>query len=323
MGDLTIWIIFLKIIFSLIAVIGFFISFIWLLKDARNLYTPPNRRLNIPSIWWVRFLNPLGPFYNLFQYRNLLLQFIKRDIESRYKGSYLGLLWSFINPMLMLIIYSFIFSIVFKARWRPQGEMNLGEFALTLFAGLIAFNIFSEAVNRAPRLITSNPNYVKKVIFPLEILPVSILGTTLFHGLISIAILITGRILFMGSISPVILLLFLMILPLLCLTLGVTWILASLGVYLKDTAYAVTITTQILFFMSPIFYPVDAIPEKFRFIIQINPLSGILENFRNVLIWDRSPDFTEWVFQLFISLIIFGIGYMWFMKTKPGFADVI
>ncbi len=223
----------------------------------------------------------------------------------------------------MLLIYSFIFSIVFKARWRPQSEINLGEFAITLFAGLIAFNIFSETINRAPGLIIANPNYVKKVIFPLEILPVSLLGSTLFHSLISILILIAGRLLVMGSLSPMVLLLPLILIPLLCLTLGLAWILASLGVFIRDTAYAVTIITQILFFMSPIFYPIEAIPKRFRFIIQINPLSSILENFRNVLIWDRLPDFGGWCLQLFISLGIFIIGYMWFMKTKSGFADVV
>ena len=294
---------------------------------ANQGYTPAlsnlKSALGYPVNLWVRFLNPVGPFYNLYRYKDLLRQFVRRDIEGRYKGSHLGLIWSFINPLFMLLIYSFIFSIVFKARWRPQSEINLGEFAITLFAGLIAFNIFSETINRAPGLIIANPNYVKKVIFPLEILPVSLLGSTLFHSLISILILIAGRLLVMGSLSPMVLLLPLILIPLLCLTLGLAWILASLGVFIRDTAYAVTIITQILFFMSPIFYPIEAIPKRFRFIIQINPLSSILENFRNVLIWDRLPDFGGWFLQLFISLGIFIIGYMWFMKTKPGFADVI
>jgi lipopolysaccharide transport system permease protein len=302
---------------------GFFYLGTWLVRDARRLYPTSNQRLNIPAIRWVRFLNPVVPFLNLYRHKDLLRQFVRRDIEGRYKGSYLGLIWSFINPLFMLLIYSFIFSVVFKARWRPQGQINLGEFAITLFAGLIAFNIFSETITRAPRLIVANPNYVKKVIFPLEILPVSILGSTLFHSLISIAILIAGRLLIKGSLSPMILLLPLILVPLLCLTLGLTWILASLGVFIRDTAYAVTIITQVLFFMSPIFYPIEAIPEKFRFIIKLNPLSGILENFRSVLIWDRLPDFGGWLIQIFISLAIFILGYMWFMKTKPGFADVI
>jgi lipopolysaccharide transport system permease protein len=296
---------------------------IWLIRDTRRLYQISYRRLNTVSIHWVRFLNPLGPFYNLYLRKELLGQFVRRDIEGRYKGSYLGLIWSFINPLLMLMIYSFIFSFVFKARWRPGGELNLGEFAITLFAGLIAFNIFSETVNRAPGLIISNPNYVKKVIFPLEILPVSALGSTIFHGLISLAILTAGRILIMGSPSPVIFLLPLVILPLVLFTLGLAWVLASLGVFLRDIAYAVGIITQILLFMSPIFYPLEAIPERFRFILQINPLAGIIENFRCLLIWDRLPDLIGWSFQLFVSGGIFVIGYMWFMKTKSGFADVV
>ena len=295
----------------------------WLIKDTGRLYQSSNQRLNIPSIRWVRFLNPVGPFYNLYHHRDLLRQFVRRDIEGRYKGSFLGLIWSFINPLLMLMIYSFIFSIVFKARWKPQGEVNLGEFAITLFAGLIAYNIFSETVNRASGLIIANPNYVKKVIFPLEILPVSALGGTIFHALISVAILIVGKLLIMGSLSPIMLLLPLVLFPLLCLTLGLSWILASLGVFLRDTAYAVSIITQILFFLSPIFYPIEAIPPKYRFILEINPLSGMLENFRCVLIWNRQPDWMGWSVQVITSLGILVIGYMWFMKTKPGFADVV
>lgn len=294
-----------------------------LLGDARRIYRPSNQRLKIPSIHWIRFFNPIGPFYNLYLLRSILFQFIRRDIEGRYKGSFLGLIWAFINPLLMLMIYSFIFSVVFRVRWQPQGEINLGEFALTLFSGLIAFNVFSETINRAPGVIVSNPNYVKKVIFPLEILPVSALGASVFQSLISIAVLITGKLLIMGSLSPMVLLLPLVFVPLLCLTLGLTWILSSLGVFIRDTTYAVTIITQILFFMSPIFYPIEAIPEKFRFIIQINPLSGILENFRSVLIWDRLPDFGSLLIQTSISFTIFILGYMWFMKTKPGFADVL
>lgn len=302
---------------------GVFYLGCWFIKDARRLYQTANRRLNTVSIHWVQFLNPLGPFYNLYLHKDLLQQFVRRDIEGRYKGSNLGLVWSFINPLLMLMIYSFIFSIVFKARWRPQGEVNLGEFAITLFAGLIAFNIFSETVNRAPGLIIANPNYVKKVIFPVEILPVSILGSAVFHSMVSIAILIAGKLLIMGSVSPMMLLLPLIIFPLLCLTVGLAWILASLGVFLRDTTYAVGIMTQILFFMSPIFYPIEAIPEKYRFVLQINPLSGILENFRRVLIWNRMPEWGGWFLQVFVSLAIFVIGYMWFMKTKSGFADVV
>lgn len=262
----------------------------WLIGDVRRVYKTSNQRLNTVSTRWVRFLNPLGPFYNLYRHRDLLRQFVRRDIEGRYKGAYLGLIWSLINPLLMLMIYSFIFSVVFKARWRPQGEVNLGEFSITLFAGLIAFNIFSETVNRAPGIIIANPNYVKKVIFPLEILPVSALGAALFHGLISVTILLAGKLLILETFSLTMLLLPLIILPLLCFSLGLAWIFASLGVFLKDTTYAVGIITQILFFMSPIFYPIESVPVRFRPILMLNPLSGILENFRSVLVWDLIPD---------------------------------
>jgi lipopolysaccharide transport system permease protein len=296
----------------------------WLIRDARRLYISTDGiRSSATSIRWYRYLNPMGPFYNLYLHRDLLRQFTRREIEGRYRGSYLGIVWSMILPLMMLVIYTFVFSMIFKSRWRADVEASQGEFALTLFAGLIAFAIFSETINRAPALITSNPNYVKKVVFPLEILPAAILGSTLFHSLVSIIILLTGTLLIMGAVAPTILLLPMVALPLIGLSIGFAWFLSSLGVFVRDVAYAVGLATQILIFLSAVFYPVESLPESVRPILSLNPLISTVDNFRRVLIWNQMPDWGAWFVTTIISGIIVLLGYTWFMKTKSGFADVI
>lgn len=296
----------------------------WLIRDARKLYAPSaGMRSSATSVRWYRYMNPAGPLYNLYLNRDLLRQFTRREIEGRYRGSYLGMVWSMILPLMMLAIYTFVFSVIFKARWQGSTDASQGEFAVTLFAGLIAFNIFSECMNRAPTLITGHPNYVKKVVFPLEILPVSTLGAALFHSLISIAILIAAALLIMGTISVTIVLLPLAMLPLLGLCLGLGWLLASLGVYVRDTAYAIGIVTQVLFFMSAIFYPISAVPEALQPIMYLNPLTSIVEDFRRVLIWNQPLDWAPWLVVTAIGGAMLLLGYTWFMKTKSGFADVI
>lgn len=296
----------------------------WLIRDARQLYAESQgMRSSATTVRWYRYLNPVGPLYNLYLHRNLLRQFTRREIEGRYRGSYLGIVWSMILPLMMLAIYTFVFAMIFKSRWRADVEASQGEFALALFAGLIAFNIFSECVSRAPTLITTNPNYVKKVVFPLEILPVSTLGAALFHSMISMAILIVATLLIMGTLSVTMVLLPIAMLPLLGLCLGLGWFFASLGVYVRDTAYAIGIVTQVLFFISAIFYPVSAVPEAWQPIMYLNPLTSIVENFRRVLIWNQSLDWGPWLGVTGMSSLMLLLGYTWFMKTKSGFADVL
>jgi lipopolysaccharide transport system permease protein len=272
---------------------------------------------------WYRFLNPLRPFRDLWVYRELLAQFVRREIEARYRGSYLGLFWSILMPLVMLGIYTFVFSVIFQARWRPEAPPARGEFALTLFAGLIAFNLFAECVTRAPTLVIANANYVKNVVFPIQILPVSALGAALFHGVVNVAILVVANFIVFGTISHTIWLLPLVALPLLALCLGISWFLASLGVYLRDTNYAVGMATQILFFLTPVFYRRDAVPESLRPLLAVNPLSNIVEDFRRTLMWSQGPDWTAWSIAMVMCIAVFVLGYAWFMITRSGFADVL
>jgi lipopolysaccharide transport system permease protein len=270
-----------------------------------------------------QYTNPMHLARNLWRHRNLIRQFTRREIEGRYKGSFLGLFWSFVNPLVLLLIYTFVFGIVFKTRWPQSRSGSLGEFALVLFCGLTAFNIFSECVNRAPALIIAVPNYVKKVVFPLEILPVSVLGSALFHALVSLGILLVANLLVRGVLQWTVVLLPLVMLPLVFLGLGLTWFLASLGVFIRDIGYAVALIVQMLFFVTPILYPLEAIPQPMQTIIRLNPLTSIVENFRRVILWGMLPAWTGLGLWLVATGIVMLLGYAWFMKTKKAFADVI
>lgn len=271
-----------------------------------------------------RYLNPLAMLRNLWLYRNLIKQFTRREVASRYRGSYLGILWSFVTPLVMLIVYTFVFSVIFKARWGNElsDESQVG-FALTLFTGLIAFNIFSESISRAPTLIVSNPNYVKKVVFPLEILPVTVLGSAVVNSLFSLIILLLAALLMQGHLSWTLVLLPLMYLPLVLLCLGLGWFLASLGVFIRDISQLIGVVVQVLFFLTPIFYPISAIPDRFRLILYLNPLTFIVNHFRRVILWGQVPDWGEFLVITALTFVVCMLGYIWFMKSKKTFADVV
>ncbi|HEU5099941.1 MAG TPA: ABC transporter permease [Roseiflexaceae bacterium] len=271
----------------------------------------------------LRYLNPYQMAHNLWRQRDLIRQFTRREVEGRYKGSYLGLFWSFVNPLILLLIYTFIFGVVFKARWPNAQTNSLSEFALTLFCGMIAFNIFSECVSRAPSLIVGVPSYVKKVVFPLEILPASLLGSAIFHALVSLVILLVANVIVIGTVQWTIVLLPLVALPLFFLSLGFSWFLASLGVFIRDVGYTVALIVQVLFLMTPIFYPIESLPEPLQSIIRLNPLSSIVENFRRVLLWGWMPSWTGLGLWLLATGALMVLGYAWFMKTKKAFADVV
>lgn len=271
-----------------------------------------------------QYLNPLAMLRNLWLYRNLIKQFTRREVAARYRGSYLGILWSFVTPLVMLIVYTFVFSIVFKARWGNQlsDESQVG-FALTLFTGLIAFNVFSESIARAPTLIVSNPNYVKKVVFPLEILPVTVLGSAVINSLFSLTILLLAALLAQGHLYWTLVLLPLMYLPLVLLCLGLGWFLASLGVFIRDISQLIGVVVQVLFFLTPIFYPISAIPDRFRLILYLNPLTFIVNHFRRVILWGQLPDWGEFLVITALTFMVCMLGYIWFMKSKKTFADVV
>ena len=197
---------------------------------------------------------------SLWRNRQLIVQMTKREVVGRYKGSVMGLAWSFFNPVFMLTVYTFVFSVIFKSRWGPVGEESKTQFAVVLFVGMIVHGLFAEVLNRAPSLILSNVNYVKKVVFPLEILPVIAIGAALFHTTISLCVLLTAFAIFNGYMNWTVVFTPLILLPLVILTTGLAWMLASLGVFLRDVGQTIGIVTTVLMFLAPVFYPVTALP---------------------------------------------------------------
>ena len=250
------------------------------------------------------------------------MSLIRRDVLGRYRGSLLGILWSFFNPILMLAVYTFVFSNVFKTKWTGGGD-STGEFALTLFAGLLVFNFFSECMNRAPGVVLYNANYVKKVVFPLEILPVVATGSALFHALISTAVWLIFYMILSGVPKVTVLLFPIVLLPLILLVLGVSWLLASLGVYLRDVAQVIGILTTALMFLSPLFYPLSSMPQSYQTWFRLNPLTSAIEQTRDVLVLGRVPDITNIAEHVLIGALLTWIGFAWFQKTRKGFADVL
>jgi lipopolysaccharide transport system permease protein len=261
---------------------------------------------------------------SLWRNRQLIVQMTKREVVGRYKGSALGLAWSFFNPVFMLVVYTFVFSEIFKSRWGGVGgDESKTQFAVILFVGMIVLSLFSEVLNRAPSLILSNINYVKKVVFPLEILPVIAMGAALLHGLISLSVLLAAFVLFNGYLHWTAIFTPLVLLPLVILTTGLAWMLASLGVFLRDVSQTIGIITTVLMFLSPVFYPVTAVPEDYRPFIMANPLTFIIEQAREVLIWGQLPNWLGLGAYTFAAITIAWAGYAWFQKTRKGFADVL
>lgn len=267
-------------------------------------------------------INPIEMINSLINNRQLIWQMSKRDVIGRYKGSILGLAWSFFNPLIMLVVYTFVFSVIFKARWHT-GSDSKTEFALALFIGMITYGLFAECINRAPDLIINNTNYVKKVIFPLDILPFITMGSTIFHTLISLCVWCLFYIIVNQSFNWTAIFLPLIFLPLIFFSMGLSWFLASLGVYLRDISQITSVLTTVLMFMSPVFYSVSNLPEKYQIFLYANPLTFIIEQSREVLLWGNMPDCQGLGIATTISLFTAWLGFSWFQKTRRGFADVL
>lgn len=234
----------------------------------------------------------------------------------------MGILWSFFNPVLMLVVYTFVFSVVFKARW-VGGTDSKTEFALVLFAGLMVYNLFAECINRSPGLVLGNVNYVKKVVFPLEILPVVAIGSAAFHLLVSLLVWLIFYLIYFGIPQATLLLFPLVLIPFFLLTLGFSWFLASLGVFLRDVSQIVGVMTTALMFLSPIFYPITALPQEYHIFLQINPLTFVIEQARDVMIWGKGMNWIAWATYLLLAAIMAWLGFAWFQKTRKGFANVL
>ena len=260
---------------------------------------------------------------SLWSNRQLIFQMTRREVIGRYKGSVMGLLWSFLNPVFMLAVYTFVFSVVFKARWGVDGNESKTQFAIILFVGMIVHSLFAEVLNRSPSLILTNANYVKKVIFPLEILPVISMGAALFHSLVSLVVLLIAFVIFNSHLHWTVIFTPLVLLPLVILTMGFAWVLASLGVFIRDVSQTIGLVTTVMMFLSPVFFPATSMPAAYRPLIMANPITFIIEQSREVLIWGHPPNWIGLGIYTLAATAVAWSGYAWFQKTRKGFADVL
>jgi lipopolysaccharide transport system permease protein len=267
-------------------------------------------------------LSPLSLLRSVSRNRSLLAQMVRRDVAQDYEGSHFGLLWGFAAPAFMLVVYTFLFAGIFGARWNEGGESKL-HFGLILFTGLIVHGCFAELVNRSASLVLTHANYVKRVVFPLEILPLMGLGTAAFHALIGFAVVVLGLLLMDGVVPLAVLCVPVIVLPLLLLSLGLSWLLASIGVYVRDIGQVVGLLTTALLFVSPVFYPASAVPPAYRGLLHLNPLAFFIEQVRGAIIWGRWPDWPVLAAFYLGALVVAWAGYAWFQLTRKGFADVL
>lgn len=271
-------------------------------------------------VTWVR--TAAGPLSAMSAQRALTLKLAKRDVLGRYRGASFGLTWSLISPFLMLCVYTFAFGTVLGGRW-PRVESGHDSFAMIVFVGLIVHGLFAECFNRAPTLIVSNPNFVKRVIFPLEILPWPMLMSALFHTMMNVVVFVLLRLALDGQFSWTIVLLPLVLLPLAVLLLGLSWFLASLGVYVRDITQVTGVVATAMLFLSSALIPTESVPGTYRWLFRLNPLTPIIDQAREVMLWNRMPDWLVLGEYMLIALVVAYLGYAWFAVTRRGFGDVL
>ena len=253
----------------------------------------------------------------------LILQIVKRDIWSKYKGSYLGIVWAVLVPLLMLLVFTFVFNGIFQAKWGNKESLSKMDFSLNLFIGLSIFWFVADYISRAPTFFTSVPNYIKKVIFPLEVLPVAYLLSSLFNLFIYFILIVAIVLFSRGSVPVSIIALPIVIVSILPMLYGAGLFLASVSVYVRDLTSIIGVLINLLMFLSPIFYPLSAINGKYRWLFELNPLSLIIEECRKIVMQGKWPDVKVLTIYVTISCISFFIGYRVFVKTREGFADVL
>ncbi len=255
--------------------------------------------------------------------RQLFFKLLRRDFAERYRGSYLGVVWSLLLPLLSLLVFTFFFGVIFKMRWAGHGDGSLSELALVLFVGLALYNFLAECLSRAPGLILAHQNYVKNVIFPLEMLPAVMVASALLTLAATLLVILLLQATVGAGLSWTALLLPVTVLPLALFVLGLSWVLASLGVYIRDIQQLIVPLVQLLMFLSPVFYPVAALPESIRPWLQLNPLALVIEQTRGIVLFGQPPAWTPYLLCLLATLLIALLGAWWFARTRQGFADVL
>lgn len=273
----------------------------------------------------ARHFNPFRMVRTVLASRDLAFALARREVENRYKANALGIVWALVTPLLLLGVYTFVFAIVFPARWGDDGTTGgLGHFALNVFLGLLVFAVFREVVARSPGLIVGNRQYVKRVVFPLECLSIADLLVALFSFAIGSVVWLVGFIAITGGpphweaiLVPV------LMLPVAFTALGVSWFLSAIGVFLRDIQHAVELGVTVLMFLTPVFYPLDRVPAAYRVYLEWNPVAQVMEAGRAAAVHGSQPDWSRFAVALVASLLIATIGFGVFSKAKRAFADVL
>ncbi len=272
-------------------------------------------------------LRRLAPFLaDLWQHRELLWQFTRRNFELTLKGSHLGLIWSFLNPLLMLGLYVFVFGFIFRGSFGVIPNETRWDYALGILIGLTFFGFISEVVAMAPLVITQNPNLVKKVIFPLEVLPAAAVGASVGRMLISLVFAIAGVIFLGPGLHLGLLWLPVIMLPVMIGCLGVSWLISSLGVFIQDINQFITFIVQIVMFASAVFYSASRIQQEAPhawLVLRMNPVLLAIESARDAALWNQPVNFRHLGFLYFAGILTCYIGYHAFRRIKPAFADVL
>ncbi|WP_438978912.1 ABC transporter permease [Polynucleobacter sp.] len=260
-------------------------------------------------------------YLSIWHKRGLVIELTKREFSSKYRGSFGGLIWSFAQPLFLLTVYTIAFGVILKARWGFSGGTR--EYALMLFAGLIVFNAFSEVLTKSTTLITSNPNFVKKVVFPLELLPVITVITALMHALIGVGVWLAGYILLMGVPKATIFIFPLVLICFVPILLGLGWLLSSVGVVIKDIGQLTGMLNHALLFLTPIFYSIEAAPPLLQNLLMLNPLTFIVEQFRLVLFYGQMPALKGLTVYFGLASAFAWASYALFRQLRPSFADLV
>lgn len=255
-------------------------------------------------------------------YGSLLWQFSRREISGRYRGSLIGFGWAVLNPLLLLAIYTFVFSVVFQIRWDGPMADRTG-FALVVYTGMIVHGFFAECMTRAPSLIVENRNLVKKVVFPLHVLPWSVLLVAAFHFLVGVLLIAAAMLVKTGTLPFTMVAIPLIVLPLALLSLGVAYAFSALGVYLRDLSQVVGFLALTLLFVSPVFYPASAVPENWHWVIAVNPIATFIELTRGAALFGSWPAPAPLLAMWGIGIAAAWLGFYWFQRTRRGFADVL
>jgi lipopolysaccharide transport system permease protein len=261
------------------------------------------------------------PLLELPQRVDLILSLARRELAARYKGSVLGIIWAILTPVVMIAIFTFIFAGIFGARFGADG--SAWDYAIYLFCGLLPWTAFQETLQLSSTAIVSKANLVKRVVFPLETLPVALSLSSLANQMFGTLALIVAALIIRHELHPTLLWLPVLVVPQLIATLGAAWLIASLGVFLRDIVQGVALVLMTWMYLTPIIYPESIVPERFRPLINANPFTPLVRSYRRIMLEGAAPDWYGLAYFTIFAIITFIFGYWWFARTRKNFADVI